>query len=334
MNDAIDLRPNRPTIVWDCSTDQVSPIRAAVPCGSHSQSGKAVLTDPSDVALTDAHTPKGQRPHPFQERPRTVVHVIRDVVIGALRGLGVPSHILANVPESLDDVRGLLVYGSRARGDSVPGSDLDLLALVGTPRPSTYVGDVNISHYTAEQLKTGIGTLFGAHLKRDSRIIWDPDDLLTTAIAALGDVDTNRVLRRAREMSQLFTTLDRDLPRYLPGLLREARYLLRSCLYAQAIAVGQPCFSVRELAVRHGDRSLALLLASRQEGEPAEADLDECLSRLHQIVGSFPPSRNGSLEATIVNEWDHPGDLLSVAFLALGITGRGSDYAEVEKVLL
>jgi hypothetical protein len=31
---------------------------------------------------------------------------------------------------------------------------------------------------------------------------------------------------------------------------------------------------------------------------------------------------------------EHPGDLLSMAFMALGITGEGSDYAEVEKILL
>jgi hypothetical protein len=55
---------------------------------------------------------------------------------------------------------------------------------------------------------------------------------------------------------------------------------------------------------------------------------------LRRIVGEFPPSESGSLEATIVNEWERPGDLLSVAFLALGITGQDSDYAEVEKILL
>lgn len=127
---------------------------------------------------------------------------------------------------------------------------------------------------------------------------------------------------------------EHDLPKYLPGLLREARYLLRSCLYAQAIAAGNPCFSVRELAVRHGDPHLAQLLASRQPGEPSISELTECLSRLRRIIGDFPPSRNGSLEATVVNEWDRAGDLLSMAFLALGITGQGSGYAEVEKILL
>lgn len=265
---------------------------------------------------------------------RRVVGVFRDDVIDALLALGVPADIVTQVPQLPEDARALLAYGSRARGDAVPGSDLDLLALVKRPLPSSYAGDVNVSYYTGEQLATGVGTLFGAHLKRDSKILWDPEGSLATAINAMGDVDTERLVRRARTMSSLFTTPELDLPRYLPGLLREARYLLRSCLYAQAIAAGRPCFSVRELAIRNNDPHLAVLLASRHSDGTSVEDLEQCLSRLRQIIGEFPRSENGSLEATIVNEWERPGDLLSVAFLALGITGQGSDYAEVEKVLL
>ncbi|MGL5826787.1 MAG: nucleotidyltransferase domain-containing protein, partial [Nocardioides sp.] len=212
--------------------------------------------------------------------------------VDATLGLGLPAEIVTQFPILPADARALMVYGSRARGDAVEGSDLDLLALVDTPQVSTYAGDVNVSYYTRRQLTTGIGTLFGAHLKRDGIVLWDHDGELAGLIEAMGAVDTDRLLRRALHMSQLFVSLERDLPKYLPGLLREARYLLRSCLYAQAIAAGDPCFSVRELALRHRDPPLTQLLTSRQPGEPSVNELTECLSRLRRITGDFPASRN------------------------------------------
>lgn len=252
----------------------------------------------------------------------------------ALRALGIPAALVAAVPPMGPEVEALLVYGSQARGDAVDGSDLDLLALVPANRPTIQSGDVSVSFYTTEQLATGVGTLFGAHLHRDARILWDDLGRLGGAVRAMGTVDTERLLHRAHGMSELFTSLDYDLPRYLPGLLREARYLLRSCLYAKAIQAGEACFSVRELAIRHDDPRLAELLASRQQGDPTVTELMECLDRLREIVGEFPRSRHGSLEATIVNTWREPGDVLSMAFMALGLSGDAQDYAEVAKILL
>lgn len=255
-------------------------------------------------------------------------------VVDILRRMGVAPSLLDDVPMLPADVEGLLLYGSQARGDAVAGSDLDLLALVRASRPTTYSGNVNVSYYTREQMATGVGSLFGFHLKRDSKIVFDDGGYLSRAVQGMGSVDTDRLLARARTMSELFTNTERDLPKYLPGLLREARYLLRSCLYARAIADGDPCFSVRELGTRYRDSKLPSLLASRPMGAATRAEYAECLARLRAIVGEFPPSRHGSLEATVVNEWERPSDLLSMAFMALGATGMDSDYAEVEKILL
>ena len=264
--------------------------------------------------------------------------MISSQIVQPLAALGIPKSILDDLPAISGSVSGMVVYGSRARGDAVPGSDLDLLALVPFPSPTINIGDVSLSFYTSTQLESGAGTLFGAHLKRDAKVLFDRDGQLTSALSKMGEVDSSRVFRRALTMSQLFTTPERDLPRYLPGLLRQARYLLRSSLYAQSIARGSPCFSVREIAVRYEDLDLAQLLASRQAAEPTLEDYLSCTSRLKNLLGDFPLSRHGSLEATLVNEWGSASDLLSMAFMALGSSGAGagsgSDYAEVKKVLL
>ncbi|MGE0818205.1 MAG: nucleotidyltransferase domain-containing protein [Candidatus Nanopelagicales bacterium] len=255
-------------------------------------------------------------------------------LLDQLSEMQVPSAILADVPSMPIGVQSLLAYGSRARGDAVDSSDLDLLAIVPFARPSLLGGLVSVSFYTREQLATAKGTLFGAHLSRDAKVLWDPDGSLAEAVSSMGDVDVDRLFSRVRAMSEVFTNPERDLPKYLPGLLREARYLLRSCLYADAIRSGRPCFSVRELATRYGDPALADLLASRQDGAPSQRAHEECLGRLRRLIGPFPQSRHGSLEAVIVNEWENPSDVLSISFMALGITGAGGDYAEVEKILL
>ena len=252
----------------------------------------------------------------------------------SLARVGVPDELAICVPAMPIDSSGLLLYGSRARGDAVPDSDLDLLAIIEQPRPSILSGDVSVSYYTIAQLESGRGTLFGAHLKRDAKVLWDPKGELSTALSRMGEVDTERLFSRARNVSKILGCPEMDLPKYLPGLLREARYLLRSCLYACAIADGHPCFSVREIAQRNADPSLAPLLASRHTAEPSVDDLIECISRLEAILGKLPINPHGSLEALVVNEWQNGGDLLSMAFMALGTTGDDSDYAEVDKILL
>jgi predicted nucleotidyltransferase len=258
----------------------------------------------------------------------------RPDLVESLHALDIPAPIVRRFPRLARDVEAVLIYGSRARGDAVDGSDLDVLALVPYSRPSLSASDISVSFYTEAQLQTGVGTLFGAHLRRDAKVIWDPSDRLSRSVHAMGDVDTVRLLRRAKAMSSLFTTKSMDLPTYLDGMLRQARYLLRSCLYAKAIEQGDPCFSVREIARRLDDPKLTDLLASRRRTSASVAELEDCLRRLAPLVGGFPESLHGSLEATVVNEWGKPGDLLSAAFLILGSSGTGSVYAEVEKILL
>jgi predicted nucleotidyltransferase len=67
------------------------------------------------------------------------------VVRDGLRTLGIPQRMLEIALQIVWAVEGILVYGSRARRDSVDGSDLDLLALVGRRTKSVHAEDVGLN---------------------------------------------------------------------------------------------------------------------------------------------------------------------------------------------
>jgi len=193
---------------------------------------------------------------------------------------------------------------------------------------------VSLSFYTEEQLRKGTGSLFAAHLKRDAQVLTDQSGELTGLITELGELDALRLMSRVYSLCAVLGSLDWDLPKYLPGLLREAKYLLRSALYGKAIMEGRMCFSVRELATRYDDPDLVELLSSRPSGEATILELRGCIDGLERLFGQLPSNPHGSLEALIVNEWGTQNDLVAMGMLALGGTESELDYVEVKKVLL
>lgn len=273
--------------------------------------------------------------NPLGSQPHGRRHMInRDFVKARLAEVGLSPPLVAEVPELPASSSALLIYGSQARGDAIESSDVDLLAVVAEPTGPVANGAVNLTCYTPAQLATANGTLFGAHLARDGRILADPNDELCRALRGMEPVDTDRLFARARELTAVFSNLDVDLPQYGVGLLRQARYLLRSCLYAAAIRDGDPCFSVREIAERAGDEELVELLSSRDQPSSAQDVLHEILARLELLLGGLNRSEHESLEAIVVNLWGSSSDVLSMAFLAVCGNDEGGDYAEVERILL
>lgn len=122
----------------------------------------------------------------------------------------------------------------------------------------------------------------------------------------------------------------------LPGLVRLARYLLRTAVYAQAMRIGPPCFSVRELASKFGDPDLATLLASDPivTGPPTIDILEDLVKRLTTIVGPLPPNTYGSISALAVATWDEDRILATLAIRAASDDENTLDYSDLPKVLL
>jgi len=228
---------------------------------------------------------------------------------------------------------GLLLYGSLARGDNTESSDVDLLALVTLPTGSRHTERVSVSAYTFDQLSSASGTLFGMHLARDGVVVTDAEGRLSELLAGMGAPDPGHVFGRIRHLAAV---LDDEPELHLPGRVRVARYLLRTAIYVTALASGEPCFSVRELALRLGQPELVELLSSnlRVAPRPTQMVLQDLLERLDQEVNGLERNRHGSTQNLVVAEWYEDRELAALGALALAKDDTPYDYSALPKVLL
>lgn len=254
-----------------------------------------------------------------------------------LAALGVPAtQVAAALGLVPADSLALLVYGSRAREDHTPESDLDLLALVPTSRGSLTAAAVHLSCYTPGELSSATGTLFGMHLARDAITLTDPQGVLDGLLSRMGTPDPDDLRQRVRHFGAVLDVHGEERERYLSGLSRLARYFLRTVIYAEAIEDGRPCFSVRELAVRYEHPEWVALLSADPDihGPATEHGLADLCERLVAIVGALETNPHGSVRALVVAEWNRDRPLATLGVLATSNDGGPFDYSELPKVLL
>lgn len=266
-------------------------------------------------------------------------HLTADQIIGAFRTIGLTDdEVACAVPRIATKTIGLLLYGSRARKDYLETSDFDILRYTSSwDSPTFKSGRVSVSSYTREQLQGASGTLFGTHLRRDGRVLVERRGALTDVINRLEPANPASLLDRVTEYSTILVQPAYEKAEHFAGMVRLARYLLRTAIYATAMAAGEICFSVRELADRLNDPSLATLLASDPEitGPPSIALLEHLIGRLVDVIGPLPLNDYGSLEALAVAMWDTDRNLAALAIRAGSEEDQDSiDYSELPKVLL
>lgn len=258
-------------------------------------------------------------------------------VHGELIRLGLAdSEVLPALDRIRPGLKGLLLYGSRARGDFLATSDFDVLRLAETPAPTFRVGRLSVSSYTTNQLLSATRTLFGTHLLRDGTIVYDPDGALANIMRELMPADPQALLHQVRAYSVIFDIPFQERTAYCAGLVRLARYLLRTAIYARAMLEGNPCFSVRELAIRFDQPELSSLLASDPQllEPPSGVHLEDLITRLRVAVGPLPENPYKSLTALAVGMWDENRLLSALAIRAASEDGETIDYTDLPKVLL
>lgn len=255
----------------------------------------------------------------------------------ALDGLKIePSTKGVVLKQIVFDTTGLLLYGSRARGDFLPSSDYDILRLSATSLSTFSSRRVSVSSYTPDQLRSASNTLFGTHVKRDGKIFLDPFGELAEIVSTLEPADPIGLIRTVRTYSIVLNQPHQERDRHIAGITRLARYLLRTAIYARAMLDERPCFSVRELAVRFDDPALSTLLASNPEitGPPNRQTLHELLSRLAAEIGPLPDNEFQTLDTLAVAMWDVDRNISALAIRAASEDGDELDYSDLPKVLL
>lgn len=238
-----------------------------------------------------------------------------------LSGLGVPPSLRDELHSKvIGNWTAMLIYGSWARGDSDGDSDIDLILVDAVTKDwSRHDERVSIARYNIQDLSNLSGTLFGYHLVRDGIVLHDSDGQLTDALAAIQAPEPKSVILRVRSLAMVLDLSEGDRGKYIEGLTKVGRYLLRSAMYAQALDAGRPCFSVREIAERKHDPALATVLSSHVAIRP-KASLEafgDIRERLAAAVGPLPSNPYGSLHALIEESWTHDRELSAFATLIL-----------------
>lgn len=262
---------------------------------------------------------------------------VHSIIRVALRGAGLPSVETSAAMAALPPgIVGALLYGSRARGDTTPESDIDILVLTNTIRASDRPGPVSVATYSGELLNSASGTLFGMHLKRDGIILYDTNGKLEHILEQLDPPDPDELDARLRRYCSVLQCEPSSDSHDLSGLVRVARYLLRTAIYNSALRSGRPSFSVRDLAHRFADPTLESLLSSHAEvqGPPSKPVLMELTKRLSIILDIRIDVSSDTLQALIVRNWVNDPGLSRLAMLALEHGDEPLDYASLPMVIL
>ena len=198
-----------------------------------------------------------------------------------------------------------MLYGSAARGDSNPQSDVDVLQIVPYPTSPYDVGAYSIATYTATHLGAlaKAGSLFVAHLKLEGIVLDDPDRVLAGILEQYQTPDSYKHTKQTiRTAAQLLDVDPALFDRNRTGFVRVALFLLRTWLYVKAAESGPPKFSMREVEAQLGLENVARLFLRRTAEAGSWEYFKELRESLSCELGSRIANTHGTLEALIVSK--------------------------------
>jgi predicted nucleotidyltransferase len=177
------------------------------------------------------------------------VGAILDLPQGDADGVSISEVMSALLGPSL----AVMLYGSRARGNSRSDSDVDVLQVVSNNPRSYSDGRVNIAAYTPSHLAwlAERGSLFIRHLCDEGVILRDKTGILAGLLKKYRKPANYLSLKR--ELAVIFAAIsDAEVDTVWPGVTRLAIYATRTALYVRADEIGELSFDVEKACVACG----------------------------------------------------------------------------------
>ncbi len=206
-----------------------------------------------------------------------------------------------SIPELRGDSLAIMLYGSQARGNPRPDSDVDILQLVETSPYSYSLDSVNVAQYRPTTIRrmAQTGSLFVNHLRVEGIILKDLFGVLKSCLdeyVALDDLNPllDDIGLAAKALASPFSE-DANLV----GLCRLGIYLLRTTLYIQAAQKDFESFDLNAIfgELRIGrSTQMALSLRNLQSSDFNSEHVNQLRAELSYYLKLHIENEYGSIE--------------------------------------
>lgn len=239
---------------------------------------------------------------------------------------GIVSTVLGVIASPITPI---MLFGSVARGDASAASDVDVLEISKRSARLYKVGRVHVYPYAETHIRrmAATGSLFVLHLKREGKIVRDPDGILTECIAAYRPPINYEGYRRAlRATARL---LDADVSAYLQRwhVYNDlAIFVLRTALYVRFAENDEPLFSLTEIGKRMNVPEMVAVPALKNASAPDFAAFSMATTLVARLLDVDIHNPFGTVEALVTNEGFENPPVLAFGLRLLGNPSQALGY--------